>query len=242
VIKDNLLASDQSREWESQYQQRPRPREGSVFKVGMIGVLPAAPAGGKTVRAYDLAATKDTGTREQAWTRGVKLTLTPGGRLVVEDVCGCRGAPDEVERLMINTAGQDGRGVKIGIPQDPGQSGKSQVLYLTRQLHGFTVQSSPETGDKEERAGPIASQVNVGNLDLVQGPWNRAFLAELGAFPAGATKDQVDALSRAYSMLIETGRPLILSSDALRRLASTPQRDRFSGMQTLARNRFGRAR
>lgn len=240
LIKDNLIASGEIREWESQYQQHPRPREGSVFKIGMIGVLPTAPAGGKTVRAYDLAATKDTGTRDQAWTRGVKLTLHPSRRLVVEDVCSVRGGPDDVDRLMINTAGQDGHKVKIGIPQDPGQAGKSQVLYYAKQLHGFVVESSPETGDKEERARPIASQINVGNLDVVAGPWNRAFLHELGAFPAGGTKDQVDALSRAYSMLLETGKPLILSAQARQRLADVPARSRFAGTPT--RSRFARSR
>ena len=55
------------------------------------------------------------------------------------------------------------------------------------------VKSSPETGDKVERAMPIASQVNVGNVDIVAGPWTRALIAELAAFPSGATKDQVDA-------------------------------------------------
>jgi predicted phage terminase large subunit-like protein len=240
LIRDNLEASGETREWGSQYQQHPRPREGSIFKIDRIGVLPAAPAGGRTVRAYDLAATKDTGTREQAWTRGVKLTLTPGKRLVVESVVGCRGGPDEVERLLVNTAGQDGRQVRIGIPQDPGQAGKSQVQYLTKRLAGWTVESSPETGDKAQRAGPIASQVNVGNLDIVEGPWNRAFIDELGAFPAGATKDQVDALSRAYGMLIERGSPLILSPKALGMFASTPTRDRFAGIRT--RNRFARSR
>lgn len=240
LIKDNLEASGEGREWSSQYQQRPAPREGSIFKVGMIRVIPTVPAGGRTVRAYDLAGTRDTGTRQQAWTRGVKMTLHSDKRLVVEDVCGCRGGPEEVDRLILNTAGQDGRKVKIGIPQDPGQAGKHQVVHLTKHLAGFSVASSPETGDKEDRAGPFASQVNVGNVDIVEGPWNRAFLAELAAFPASAVKDQVDACSRAYDMLLEKGSPLILGPEVLRKIAATPTHDRFSGIIT--RDRFARVR
>lgn len=240
-IRDELAEMGEEREWSSQYQQRPRPRDGSIFRVDRIGVLPSAPAGGRTVRAYDLAATRDSGTRQQAYTVGVRMTMLPNRRIVIEHVVRARGGPDETLRLIVNTAGQDGRGVRVGIPQDPGQSGKVQVLYLTRELHGFRVDSSPESGDKEERAGPIASQVNVGNVDLVEGPWNRAFLEELAAFPSGATKDQVDALSRGYGMLLERGTPLVLSDRALRQFGAQSARDRF-GATSAARNRFVRAR
>lgn len=229
-IKHDLESAGATREWASQYQQHPRPSEGAIFIVGRVGVLPAVPEGGKkTVRAYDLAATRDVGTRDPAWTRGVKLTMLSSKRVVVEDVVGCRGGPEEVERLIVNTAAQDGKSVKIGLPQDPGQAGKSQVMYLTKLLHGYRVETSPETGDKATRAGPIASQVNVGNVDMVEGSWNRSFLDEIGGFPSGAHSDQVDALSRAYSMLLEAGQPYVLSPGALMRHANMANtRDRFA--------------
>lgn len=238
-IKADLEAAGASREWVSQYQGHPRPAEGAIFKIDRIGVLSAVPAGGRTVRAYDLAATTASGARDPDWTRGVKLTLLPNKRLVVENVAGARGGPDEIERLIVNTAGQDGKKVRVGLPQDPGQAGKVQVAYLTKLLHGYRVESSPESGKKETRAGPIASQVNVGNVDIVEGPWNRAFLDELAAFPSGAHDDQIDALSRAYSMLIESGRPLILSPQQLIAAQRMPGRQRFGGE---GRNRFGRTR
>jgi len=49
---------------------------------------------------------------------------------------------------------------------------------------------------------PVASQANAGNLAILQAPWNRAFLEELQDFPAGAKDDQVDALSRGFSVLM----------------------------------------
>jgi predicted phage terminase large subunit-like protein len=234
-IRDDLLARGASREWYSQYQGNPRPAEGALFKINNIGVLDAAPTGGKTVRAYDLAATRDTSGRDPAWTRGVKLTLLPNKRLVVEDVVGCRGGPDEVERLIVNTAGQDGKHVYIGLPQDPGQAGKAQVAYFTKLLHGYRVESSPETGDKATRAAPVASQVNVGNVDIVAGAWNRAFLDELAAFPAGAHTDQGDALSRAYAMLLDRGKPFILPRESLMQFQTKIQAPAFH-----PRNRFAR--
>ena len=215
-IRDSLGAMGASREWASQYQQRPRPAEGSIFKVGQIEVLPAAPARGFAVRAWDLAATKDVGGRDPDWTAGVKLGRGIDGRYVVQDVVRVRGGPDEVERTIVATASQDGRGVRISLPQDPGQAGKGQVLYYTRRLAGYTVDSSPETGDKATRAGPVASQCNVGNLLVVDGAWNRAFIDELGAFPSGAHDDQVDALSRAFSVVGLGAPPMRISPAALR--------------------------
>jgi phage terminase large subunit-like protein len=44
--------------------------------------------------------------------------------------------------------------------------------------------------------------VNVGNVMMLRGPWNKPFLDELRMFPNGAHDDQVDALSRAFSELL----------------------------------------
>jgi predicted phage terminase large subunit-like protein len=190
------------RDWAALYQQEPRPLEGSLFKVGMIDIIDAAPQFFHTsARAWDLAATAQTGTRDPDWTVGVKLTRTREGRYIVTDVARSRGGPDETEALIVNTAKMDGPAVTIGLPQDPGQAGKAQVLYLTRKLSGYRVESSPETGDKATRAGPVASQVNVGNVAMVRGAWNYTFRDELAAFPSGLKDDQVDALSRAFAMV-----------------------------------------
>jgi predicted phage terminase large subunit-like protein len=102
----------------------------------------------------------------------------------------------------VDTARGDGLAVDQDLPQDPGQSGKSQKRALAKRLSGLSFSFSPETGSKEDRAIPFASQWNAGNVVLVKGPWNDAFLAELATFPRGQYKDQVDALSRAYARLL----------------------------------------
>ena len=158
-------------------------------------------------RAWDLAATKDIGTRDPDWTVGTLLARHDDGRFVIEDVVRLRGSPDEVEATIVATASRDGRGVAIHLPQDPGQAGKAQVLYLTRKLVGHRVESKPVTGDKATRAAPLASQVNVGNVSMVRAGWNRALLDEMAGFPSAAHDDQVDAAALAFEALIAPPEP-----------------------------------
>jgi phage terminase large subunit-like protein len=49
--------------------------------------------------------------------------------------------------------------------------------------------------------------VEARNFAIIRGNWNHAFLEELRDFPFGRKDDQVDALSRAFRMLTEAGRP-----------------------------------
>jgi len=179
-----------------QLQQRPAPREGGMFKPDQMPVIDAVPAGDiKWVRGWDLASVVNGGD----WTAGSKFGRLPDGRFVIGDMVRMQRGPDERDAAIVNTASLDGRSVKVSIPQDPGQAGKTQVLYLTRALAGYNVSSSPETGDKVTRAEPLAAQMNAGNVLMVRGAWNETLLNELRMFPNGSHDDQVDALSRAFA-------------------------------------------
>lgn len=180
-----------------QYMQRPAPLDGGIFKPGNIQIIDAMPACKKLVRGWDLGATVGGDP-----TAGVKLGMLDDGRYVIADVVVGDASPDERDALIRSTAELDGRGVFIGLPQDPGQAGKSLALYMTRQLGGFNVKSSPESGDKITRALPVASQCNVGNVLMVRGSWNARLIDEMRMFPNGRHDDQVDALSRAFSDII----------------------------------------
>jgi predicted phage terminase large subunit-like protein len=189
------------RVWQAQYQQDPRPNAEALFNTTRIGAVEAAPAGLTAVRAWDLAATSAAEGRDPDWTVGLKLGRHADGRCTVLDVIRLRGGPHEVADAVVNTAARDGRTVRVGIPQDPGQAGKQQVAWLIGKLPGHEVETSTETGSKLVRATPVAAQVNAGNLAVVQADWNLAFVEELRDFPSGRKDDQVDALARAFSML-----------------------------------------
>lgn len=181
-----------------QYRQRPAPPEGGIFKPGMIEVVDALPAGPiDWVRGWDLAASVD-----GDFTAGGKLGKLRDGRFVIGGMEREQFTSDKRDALMRNTASRDGRSVRISLPQDPGQAGKSQALALTRMLAGYSVHTSPESGDKVTRAELFGSQVNAGNVLMLRGAWNDALIEEMRLFPNGSFDDQIDSLSRSFEALM----------------------------------------
>ena len=191
-----------------QFQQRPSARGGIMFKRQWFKIIPAAPAGIRYVRGWDLAATekktKDT-SLGPAYTAGVKIGRTDDGRFVIAHVVRDRKDGAAVRTMIKNIASIDGRHCVQDLPQDPGQAGKVQSQDMIAMLAGYPAFASPETGDKQTRALPFAAQAEAGNVDVVEGPWNEEFFAEAELFPTGAYKDQIDAASRAFARFVKQG-------------------------------------
>jgi hypothetical protein len=142
--------------WNSLYQQNPTIAEGNFFKPDFIETVDALPAGLQIIRAWDFASTANGGD----YTVGLKLGYDSRNKLVyVVDVVRGQYAPEDVERILLNTAQRDGKQVKIRIPQDPAQAGKYQVKNFVKVLQGFSVKAERVSGDKETRAFPVASQL-----------------------------------------------------------------------------------
>ncbi|MDE1905827.1 MAG: phage terminase large subunit [Rhodospirillales bacterium] len=189
------------RAFAAMYQQALKTRESGLFRMGAVTRLAAAPDVKMSVRAWDLAASQPGPGRRPDYTVGLKLGMTEDDRLVVLDVRRLQGSPAQVEAAIKDTARLDGMGTMISLPQDPGQAGAAQIAMLMRGLLGFRVVSSPERDAKLVRAMPAATQVDAGNLAIVAGGWNDAFVAEMREFPHGVHDDQIDALSRAVNSL-----------------------------------------
>jgi len=203
-----------------QYQQRPTPLEGGIFKPDSLIPVDSASDAKTWIRAWDLAATQDDGD----WTVGTLLGKRGDGSWVIGDSVRLQGRPDEVEAAILSTANRDGVSVRISIPQDPGQAGKSQVAYLSKALSGFRVSASVESGDKVTRAEPFASQVNVGNVSMVRAEWNGPLVSEMRNFPFGKHDDQIDALSRAFNELSAVRGSMTITDSILRRSAQPARR------------------
>jgi predicted phage terminase large subunit-like protein len=189
------------RHFSALFQQAPLREAGQLFDPRKLRVVDTVPKGA-CVRAWDLAASLgDAGNPD--WTVGVKLVRDDSGQIFVDDVIRFRALAAEVAARIRDAAQHDGRDVAIGLPQDPGQAGKAQILYLTQLLAGHRVIATPESGSKATRATPIASQIAAGSVAMRRAQWNTEFLDELANFPNGQKDDQVDALARAFELLIE---------------------------------------
>lgn len=186
-----------------QFQQRPAPREGGMFKRHWFEIVRAAPAGGRYVRAWDRAGTKGGGD----FTAGV-LMKAVGGVYYIIDVIRFQGSPAEVDKAIKNAAAMDDAvygNVKVRLPQDPGQAGKAQAASDAVLIAGRTFRTVPVTGSKEVRANPLASQAEAGNIKLMAAQWNETFIDELCSFPSAAHDDQVDAAADAFAELLDAG-------------------------------------
>src|SRR6266849_1169877 len=178
-----------------------RPAAGLYFKREWCAVVDEVPTDIDIVRYWDLAATEKTELNDPDWTVGLKLGRDRSGGYWLLDVVRARANPGDVERLLLNTAVQDGKRVTIGFGQDPGQDGKSQALHLVRALGCFTVHPATESGDKLTRFGPFSSQCRAGNVKIRRGLWNEDLFRVLEGFPDLAHDDEIDACSGAHEML-----------------------------------------
>ena len=184
-----------------QFQQRPAPRSGGMFQRGdfeIVDVLPSRP--GRKVRAWDFAASKPRPGKQPDWTVGLLMTRIDGVFYVIDVIRG-RWSPAEVEKNLKNTASQDGVPVTIRMPQDPGAAGKADAETKVKLLAGYSVIAKPVTGDKATRAKPASAQAEAGNVKLLRGDWNEAFLDEICSFPNAMFDDQVDAFADALNEL-----------------------------------------
>jgi predicted phage terminase large subunit-like protein len=193
--------------WSALYQQRPAPREGAFFKRSWFQIVDASPAQAQRVRWLDTGATSGGGDPSAS-----VLMASAGGIYYVEDCTRGQWSPAEVDAVVVQLAALDRQRyghVVNWTGQEPGSGGKRQAEQFVRMLAGYAVAAEPETGSKEVRAAPFASQCEAGNVRLVKGAWNAQFIEELCAFPNGAHDDDVDAASGAFGKLAGSG-PMIL--------------------------------
>jgi predicted phage terminase large subunit-like protein len=182
-----------------------RPTAGKVFSRGWFGVVDAVPAGGRAVRAWDLAATaKKLSGDDPDSTAGVKMRAVEGV-YYVEDVIEVQEGPAAVKRLVLTTAAQDGRECAVRLEQEPGASGLIVAHEMVTALSGYDARARAPSGDKIQRALPFAAQAEAGNVKLLRAPWNERYATQLHNQPDWPHDDQMDASSAAFNDLARGG-------------------------------------
>jgi predicted phage terminase large subunit-like protein len=186
------------RSWSAMYQQRPIALEGGMFRGAWFKEWTDIPSRRTRVRAWDLAASS-----KGDYTVGTLMSRGTDGRFYIEDIIRFRGSAAQVEDRILKTAADDGKSVKIVLPEDPGQAGKYQSQNFVRKLAGYNVTVKRPSGSKETRASAFAAQVENGNVLMRPGAmFKDAFIQEIETFPLGSHDDQVDATSDAFNNLI----------------------------------------
>ena len=188
-----------------QMQQRPAPKGGGMFKIHWFDPVHAVPVSGRRVRYWDRAATVEKNGNDPDYTVGVKLCRDADNVLYIEDIVRMRASSLEVQKTIVATAKSDGFRCRIGLEQDPGSAGKSEVEYLIRQLQGFVATPYKVSKDKITRASPASAQAEAGNIKMLIANWNQDFLNEIAGFPFGKHDDIIDALSGAFEMQVNRG-------------------------------------
>lgn len=184
-----------------------RPAAGMYFprnKVNLIDEIPSDVV--RWVRAWDLAGTEDKRNNNPedgpAYTAGVLIGKRKNGRIVIADVINQRLNSSDVRKTVLNTARADKAAYKskyrIRMNQDPGQAGVDQKEQYIKLLSGFSVNIERESGSKEVRAEPLSAQWINGNVDVLNGPWTSAYLAQMDGFPDRKYKDMADSSNTGF--------------------------------------------
>ena len=184
----------------AQYQQRPRPIMGGMYKWDSFRIVKAIPEGARWLAYWDTAGTEGDGDN----TAGVLMGRTREGRYVVVECVAGQWSPARKDSEVKATCARWSQRVglrTVWLEREAGIGGEERTKSTVRALAGFDVHSERPTGSKSDHGMPFAAQVEAGNVDLLEGDWNHAFLTELCDFPHGRRDDRHDAAAGAFNRL-----------------------------------------
>jgi len=173
---------------------------GNVFRREWFQVALTAPAGLRTARFWDLAASTKT---SADYTVGAKVGVSSDGRWYILDLVRGRWAWPDARRVIIATAQMDGPTCPQIIEDVAFQRAAFDDLLRQPELAGYQIKKQAPSGDKLNRALIWSSKAEGNLLWLVQGAWNMDFINEAVSFSGdGKTHDdQVDGVSGAVQAL-----------------------------------------
>lgn len=189
--------------WNALYMQDPRFKEGGMFnskKLRLVTEIPCKIV--RKVRAWDIGTAGDVSDNPD-YTVGALLHLGEDGYVYIRDIVRMRGTPSQIENLILRTASQDDYDTNILIEQQPGSAGIIVKNYYSQMLRGYPLSWSFPNKAKAERATPLSTAIDLGDICYFQGSWVQDFKNELDAFIPDkcAYDDQVDAVSMGFNYL-----------------------------------------
>lgn len=179
-----------------------QPSAGNIFNRKWYEIVDAVPDAGSDVRFWDLAATEGelTAKTGPARTASVRMKLLSGVFYVMhctEELL----SPAMADEAMQTLAELDGKNVKIRWEMEGGSAGKRDAVHIAKLLAGYDAIGRKPMGDKFVRAKSLAAQSFAGNVKLLRGAWNEAWLTHMHGQPDYPWKDIMDASSGAFNEL-----------------------------------------
>lgn len=167
------------------------------------------------IRYWDRAATEtktDAERREKKGkndpdsTSGILMARCKNDSYFVLDRINFRGTPGTVQEKIKSVAEQDRHNFpdvpySVGLEQDPAQAGKAEIDFYVKLLSGFHVRKFAARQNKIVRSSPLSSQVENGNVYVLESSWTDDYIDQLVGFPDAPHDDDVDATSGAFNAL-----------------------------------------
>ena len=186
-----------------------KPSAGKLINRAWIGVVPAAQVGGEITLFWDFAATeKETTKSDPDYTASVAMQKAPDKRYYTLDSLAGQWDPVTVERNFINISRQWAQKAKdmgasfaVRWEVEPGSAAKRESRRLALLLAGMDARGVSPNGDKITRGKPFMAQAEAGNVDVVAGDWNEAWLNHLHNQPDLPHDDTWDATTGAFNDL-----------------------------------------
>jgi predicted phage terminase large subunit-like protein len=203
-----------------QYQQRPTPAEGGIFKREWWRFYDELPRIDEIVESWDMAF-KDTDGSDyvvgQVWGRNLANRYLLGSIRARLDFTATLKAVQDLDAWCAERWPRIGR----SCPIEDAANGPAIISALRDHVPSM-VPVRPD-GGKEARAHAVSPQIEAGNIflphDRIEAPPGYeeisidTFLEETAGFPNGAFDDQVDAMTQALRRMIGTGAPHRLQTD-----------------------------
>jgi phage terminase large subunit-like protein len=207
--------------WDGKYQGNPVESKDSPFPPEKLRVIPAVPVGTVAVRYWDTAATTEDENPGASPSAGVLIGRQPSGRFVIIDVRRGWWNPTDRNAHMLSAAYDDKRipgcsVTDIYIEHPGGSGGKEAAQIMVRELAGFSVHvdSVSGKGAKMFRAGPLSAQWMAGNIDIVDGDWNKGYKDRMKLSHRRTEKDDMDATAGGFNKLVGNADPTELPQTA----------------------------
>lgn len=208
-----LRAEMGERDFEAQYNQRPLPPGGALFKLEWLRRFDKRPPPHQIqaiVQSWDTAYD----IQEQHDYSVCSTWALSGKHYYLLDIYRSKLEFPDLEKAVYTQRQKWEAGLVI--VEDVG-AGKSIWQNIRRAGRNTWMISKAPEGSKQDRASQQTPKFERGEIHVPQeAPWLDAFLAELGSFPHGKHDDQVDSVVQ-FLAAVDTGRLLALCEAARRR-------------------------